>query len=36
MASMILGQASESPPRLGPLGKGTAAVLYRLEPAWDR
>jgi hypothetical protein len=34
MASMILGQASESAPRLRPIGKGAAAVLYRLEPTW--
>lgn len=34
MASMILGQASEPAPRLRPIGKGAAAVLYRLEPTW--
>lgn len=35
MASMILGQAGEAPRRLPPMGKGAAAVLYRLEHAWD-
>jgi hypothetical protein len=34
MASMILGQASDSPPRLRPPGNRAAAVLYRLEPTW--
>ena len=35
-ASLILGHASDSPPRLPPVRAGAAGVLYRLEPTWDR
>jgi hypothetical protein len=35
LASLILGQASDSPPQLPARGRKTAAVLCRVEHAWD-
>jgi hypothetical protein len=36
VASLILGQASDSPPQLPAGGTMAKPVLYRLERAWDR
>ena len=36
LASLILGQASDSPPQLSARGAGATAVLCRIEHAWGR